>query len=469
MISRIIEAKPEELRVFLEEAAGVSKYKERRRETESRLHDTRENLTRVEDIVRELGTNLEKLEAQAVVATKFKELQAEGEEKQRLLWLLRKNEAGSEQERQQRAIEQAQIDLEAHTAKLREVEAQLETLRVAHYSASDAMQGAQGALYEANSEVSRLEAEIRFIVESRNRVQAQIAALTAQREQWQSQAEKAQGDLEDAEEQLAVAEEKAALAEDEAAAKHDAMPALEARWRDAQTQLNEERAGIAQTEQSLKLEAAHQRNADQQLQQLQQRHERLKAEAGGLDAPDETQLEELRMQLAEHEEILNDAQARLADAQETLPRLDGERRAAQERVQSESALIHQLEARLSALKQLQENVQTEGKIQPWLDKHELGALPRLWKKLHVEAGWETALEAVLRERLAALEVSNLDWVKAFATDAPPAKLAFYAPPVAGQLAEAPATLRPLRGSACSCTPPIPSRPACWPASRKSKT
>ncbi|WP_322058162.1 chromosome segregation protein SMC [Paraburkholderia sp. J63] len=443
MIARIIEAKPEELRVFLEEAAGVSKYKERRRETENRLHDTRENLTRVEDIVRELSTNLEKLEGQAVIATKFRELQAEGEEKQRLLWLLRKNEAGSEQQRQQRAIEQAQIDLERHTAQLREVEAQLETLRVAHYSASDAMQGAQGSLYEANAEVSRLEAEIKFIVESRNRTQAQIAALTAQREQWQVQAQKAQDDIADAEEQLAMGEEKAAIAEEQAAAKQEALPALENRWRDAQAQLNDERAGIARTEQAIKLEAAHQRNADQMLQQLQQRHERLKTEEGGLDAPDEAQLEELRMQLAEQEEILREAQERLADAQETVPRLDAERRAAHDRVQAEGAQIHQLEARLAALKQLQENVQTEGKIQPWLERHELGALPRLWKKLHVEAGWETALEAVLRERLAALEVSNLDWVKAFATDAPPAKLAFYAPPPAGQAPAVPAGLTPL--------------------------
>ncbi|QNB11245.1 chromosome segregation protein SMC [Paraburkholderia tropica] len=443
MIARIIEAKPEELRVFLEEAAGVSKYKERRRETENRLHDTRENLTRVEDIVRELSTNLEKLEGQAVVATKYRELQADGEEKQRMLWLLRKNEAAGEQQRQQRAIEQAQIDLERHTAQLREVEAQLETLRVAHYSASDAMQGAQGSLYEANAEVSRLEAEIKFIVESRNRVQAQIAALTAQREQWQVQAQKAQDDIEDAEEQLAMGEEKAAIAEEEAAAKQEALPALENRWRDAQSQLNDERAGIARTEQALKLEAAHQRNADQMLQQLQQRHERLKSEEGGLDAPDEVQLEELRMQLAEQEEILRDAQDRLTDAQETVPRLDAERRAAHDRVQAENAQIHQFEARLAALKQLQESVQTEGKIQPWLERHELGALPRLWKKLHVEAGWETALEAVLRERLAALEVSNLDWVKAFATDAPPAKLAFYAPPLAGQTASVPAGLTPL--------------------------
>nr|WP_284504772.1 chromosome segregation protein SMC [Caballeronia sp. INDeC2] len=443
MISRIIEAKPEELRVFLEEAAGVSKYKERRRETENRLHDTRENLTRVEDIVRELSSNLEKLEAQAVVATKYKELQTEGEEKQRLLWLLRKKEAGNEAERQQRAIREAQVELEAQTARLREVEAQLETLRVAHYSASDAMQGAQGSLYEANAEVSRLEAEIRFIVESRNRVQAQIAALTAQREQWQVQAQKARDEIDTATEALAEGEEKAAIAADTAAAKHDALPALEARWRDAQAQLNEERAGIARAEQALKLEAAHQRNADQQLQQLQQRQERLKSEAKGLDAPDEAHLEELRMQLAENEEILAEAQARLADAQETVPRLDAERREAQERVQKESAQIHQLEARLAALKQLQESVQTEGKIQPWLDKHELGALPRLWKKLHVETGWEAALESVLRERLAALEVSNLDWVKAFATDGPPAKLAFYSPPVAGKQVQTADGLRPL--------------------------
>ncbi len=100
------------------------------------------------------------------------------------------------------------------------------------------------------------------------------------------------------------------------------------------------------------------------MQQLQQRHERLKAEAGGLDAPDEAQLEELRMQLAEHEETLHDAQARLADAQETLPRLDAERRAAQDACRPKARRFISCDARLAALRQLQENVQTEGKIQP---------------------------------------------------------------------------------------------------------
>lgn len=443
MISRIIEAKPEELRVFLEEAAGVSKYKERRRETENRLQDTRENLTRVEDILRELGTNLEKLESQAVVANRFKDLQRDGEEKQQLLWLLRKNEAQNEQERQQRAIESAQVDLEAQMSRLRGSESDLETLRAAHYIATDAVQAAQSAMYEANSEVSRLEAEIRYVVESRNRVQAQLAALTSQREQWQARSAQSEEELALAEEELIIAEERAATAQDQAADQNEALPALESGWRDAQNLLNEQRSEIAQVEQSLKLEAAHQRNADQALQQLQQRQERLQGEARGLDKPDEAELEMQRGDLAEHQAMLEDAQAELADAEERLPRLEAERAEAQARVQSEAATIAQLEARLTALKQLQESVQTEGKVQPWLDKHELAQLPRLWKKLHIEPGWEPALESVLRERLAALEISNLDWVKAFASDAPPAKLAFYSPPPAARPMEAPASLRPL--------------------------
>jgi len=96
MISRIIEARPEDLRVFLEEAAGVSKYKERRRETEHRLADTRENLARVDDIRLELGAQIEKLEKQAEVARKYNELNGERQQKQGLLWLLRRNEAQGE-------------------------------------------------------------------------------------------------------------------------------------------------------------------------------------------------------------------------------------------------------------------------------------------------------------------------------------------------------------------------------------
>ncbi|MEO6959525.1 MAG: AAA family ATPase, partial [Burkholderiaceae bacterium] len=167
MINRLIEARPEELRIYLEEAAGVSRYKERRRETESRLSDTRENLTRVEDILRELAGQLEKLEAQAGVARHYRALQDEGEQKQSALWFLKESGAREDQQARLAAIEQAQTELEGAIAGLRASEAAVESRRQAHYAAGDAVHTAQGLLFEASAQVSRLEAEIRHVVDSR--------------------------------------------------------------------------------------------------------------------------------------------------------------------------------------------------------------------------------------------------------------------------------------------------------------
>jgi chromosome segregation protein len=167
-ISRIIESKPEELRLFLEEAAGVSKYKERRRETENRLTDTRENLTRVEDILRELNANLDKLEKQAEVAQQYNSLQADVHLKQHQLWYLKRAESEADQVRLKADADKAMTDLESRVADLRRIESELETIRQAHYAAGDQVNQAQGLLYEASTEVGKLEAEIRFVVASSN-------------------------------------------------------------------------------------------------------------------------------------------------------------------------------------------------------------------------------------------------------------------------------------------------------------
>jgi chromosome segregation protein len=425
MISRIIEARPEDLRIFLEEAAGVSKYKERRRETENRLHDTRENLTRIEDILRELTANLQKLEVQAAVAQKFRELQADQDEKQKLLWLLRKNEAKAEQERFFQDIEKAQLELEEQTARLRHVETELEQMRQAHYAAGERMHTAQGHLYQTNSEIGSLEAQIRFVIESRSRLQAQLAALTAQREQWQRQGQQQQDELAEADMHLEEHGMRVEQAQHAAQMQSDNVPALEQAWRDAQLNINESGARIMQIQKQIELESAHQRNASNILASLGARRERLVQEKNGMSMPDTEQLASLNMQLEEKQAALEEARQQLEAAQQQQPQLEEERRAAQQELNTETANNAQLEARLAALRQLQENVQTQGKVHPWLTKHELGDLPRLWQQLHIEHGWETALESVLRERTSALEVLNLDWAKAFFSDAPPAKLAFF--------------------------------------------
>jgi chromosome segregation protein len=427
MISRIIESRPEELRVFLEEAAGVSKYKERRRETENRLGDTRENLLRVEDILRELTANLEKLEAQAVVANKFHTLQADQEEKQKLLWLLRKNEAQAEQNRYAREMAQAQTDLEEQTAKLRHVELELEHMRQSHFAIGDRLHQAQGHLYQTNAEIGSLEAQIKFVIESRSRLQNQLVALNAQRMQWQNQSQDTEQQVEEAEfllEELGGRVEQSQIAAEE---QSERLPALDAAWRGAQEKTLESRAKIMQAQQQIELESAHQRNASNILSGLLTRRERLQQEKNGLNLPDSAHLENLRLQLEEKQQSLEEQTMLLEEATEQQQRTEEERSTAQAQVQAETSANAQLEARLSALKQLQERVQTQGKVQPWLQKHELDSLPRLWQKLQIEPGWETAMESVLRERTTALEMSNIDWAKAFFNDAPPAKLALYSP------------------------------------------
>ena len=427
-ISRIIESRPEELRLFLEEAAGVSKYKERRRETENRLKDTRENLTRVDDILRELNSNLDKLESQAAVATQYRALQDQGTLKLHQLWFLKASDAAGEEERVKAAATAATLALESRLAELRHVEAQLEEVRQAHYAASDALHDKQGLLAEAALDVSRLEERIRYVVEGRQRAQARMAELQAQSTQWAERQTAAGQELEDIAQQIAAAEEDSGLLAAQAEEQALGLPTFDDAVRSAQATSNAQRALVAQVQQQIQVLAAEGRSVEEQSRQLRGRQERLSGERQGLQAPDLARLDALVLQEAGAAEALEVADARLHELAEHVPALDEQRREAQAAVNRESGKLADVAARLEALRALQEKVQTEGKLKPWLERHGLTGLAGLWTQVHIEAGWETALESSLRERLNALSIGKLDMARAFAADAPPAKLAFYALP-----------------------------------------
>lgn len=430
-ISRIIESKPEELRLFLEEAAGVSKYKERRRETETRLGDTRENLTRVEDILRELNANLDKLEKQAEVAQQYNALQADATLKQQQLWFLRRAESEADQGRVKADAEKSVNDLESRVADLRRIESDLETIRQAHYAAGDQVNQAQGQLYEASAEVGRLEAEIRFVVEGRQRVEQRLIQLKEQTAQWSARKADALAESESLAEQGAAADQQAVLLAAQVEDQAQQLPDLEEGLRQAQARATEQAAQVAQVQQQIQVLAADQRNIEEQARQLGQRRERLAADRGALAAPDEVRLTQIQTQLAAAQETAEMADGRLHELQEQVPQLDEERRARQQAANSESHKQADLSARMEALKALQEKVRTDGKLKPWLARHGLEGLQGLWTRIHIQQGWESALESALRERMNSLEISRLDMVRAFASDAPPAKLAFYSPPPAG--------------------------------------
>ncbi len=440
-ISRIIESKPEELRLFLEEAAGVSKYKERRRETENRLADTRENLTRVEDILRELSANLDKLEKQAEVAQRYNGLTADATLKQQQLWFLRRAESETDQARVQAEAQGAMLALESRLADLRQIEAALETVRQAHYAAGDQVNQAQGLLYEASTEVGRLEAEIRFVVEGRQRVEQRLQTLADQALQWTTRRESAETELAGLDDQALTSAERSELLAAQVEDQAGQLPELEDAFRMAQRSANDQRASVAQGQQQIQVLAAEQRNIEEQARQLGSRRERLQADRNALAAPDESRLRHLEDQLTQASQAAALAQARLQELQDVLPELEAQRRRQQQEVIETSARQAELSARLEALKALQQKVRTDGRLQPWLLRHGLEHLQGLWSRIQVEPGWESALEAALRERLGALEVSRLDLVRAFADDAPPTKLAFVSLPLAAAPEPAGALLR----------------------------
>jgi chromosome segregation protein len=445
MISRVIEAKPEELRIFLEEAAGVSKYRERRRETELRLKDTRDNLLRVEDIRQELDKQLEHLQAQAEVATRYHELHGQLQTAQNLLWLLRKQEAGAQRVRHAREIERLGLELEAETARLREAEKRLEDMRAQHFRASDAVHAAQGAFYESNAETARLEQEIAHLRENRQRVEREVAELSAQLERERAQLAAAQTSLSEWRAALARAEERVAACEIAVTAETESLPVAEEAFRATRNRYDELQRALAQAEQGLEVEQTKRAHAQQVLEQLEQRAHRLDDERQSLQAPDAARLAQLREDIEAHDAALRASRESLVSLETELPQAEQALREREASVESAAQQVTALEARLHALSQLQQRLARGADTENWLESRGLGGAPRLWQGIRIEDGWESAVEAVLRERLNAIALERLEQAGPWFSEPPPGKVTVYAPAAEPAASPAPVPgIEPLR-------------------------
>ena len=439
MISRIIEAKPEELRVFLEEAAGVSKYKERRKETESRISDTRKNLARVEDIRLELGSQLEKLESQARVATEYRSLEASLARTQQILWFSRQQDAARARERHTSDIANLAVALESVHADVRATEAKLETLRADHYAAGDALHERQGEYYAANSEVTRLEQQLSFARDHESRISQQHAQLTEQLASLHAQQTALTSDRASAEQILddALAKREGAVAEELLAA--DALPPLDEAVRQAARAVSDLQQRIALTEQAIRVGETRRESFRRALGQLAQRRERLTVELEAMQPPQSDPLREIQEQLDQERGDLASKVAGLEALRERLQDLQEQHRVALGASDQANRRHTELEARAQALAALQARIGAGKDNAAWLDAHQLAGAHRFWQGLDIEPGWEDALEAVLRERLDAIEIASLEtalpWFGPGAT--PPGRQAVYAPDPAPSADSAP--------------------------------
>ncbi len=411
-ISRFIEARPEEMRTFLEEAAGISRYKERRRETENRIRHTRENLDRLNDLREELDKQVARLKRQSQAAARYKRLKQE----ERLLrgqlnalrWQRLDRQCG-EQEQRNREQETA---LERLIAQQRSTEAELEKQRQLHAESMEGFNEIQSRFYSVGADIARLEQAIQHSRERRQQQQQDLARLeqawqeaSAHLESDQRTIARLQEELQQQEPELTRARE----AEQQAAS---ALAAAEQEMQEWQQQWEEFNQRYAEPSQGAQVERSRLQNLEQHSAQIQQRIARLTEEQGRL-APEREQ-EQIGQLEQELEQARNQA-ATLQQQQESRSRGIAARRDRNHQLTSQ---LDELRGRLQTLRGRQASLEAlrqaaldeEGGAgrSGWLGRHRLQDAARLMEELQPHKGWERAVETVLGHALEAICVPDLE-------------------------------------------------------------
>ena len=419
MISRVIESSPEQLRGFLEEAAGISKYKERRRETENRIRHSRDNLNRVNDLREELGRQLERLQRQARNAERYRELKREERRLKAGVLAIRWAAERKRMSGLERDAAETQLSLDRVLASVRSYEARMEHARVALSGANDDLGQVQGRYYGAGSEVARIEQTIKHGRELRTRYEDDLRRTAASLEDLERHAEADRRHIAGLHEYLASHEPlllEAREREESALARHRDIERKHSDWR-ASWDANQER--VAQRQRDAEVTHTRIDHGEGQLADVSERLRRLQAELRGLSEEDHTAaIAKRRALVAELDGELLDARARVDDLEEQLQR-------DQSKLQTGGQELHALRERLesdqgreSSLHTLQRAALSEDQEaqMDWLATRGLESASRLAHGIRVEPGLEVALESVLSGRLDAICVAELNRLGPSAAD-----------------------------------------------------
>src|SRR5690625_1796288 len=428
MINRLIEARPEELRVYLEEAAGVSRYKERRRETENRLRDTRENLERLEDLILEIQQQFKKLKKQAETAQKYQQLKKQKQQMQFALWRLEQNQAFEIQKAKLKEIKTLEVALQGHLTQLSRLQAKGKEQQVRHMQAKKHTQQKQSKLHELNTLVSTTQAELHYVqsnqqrsVQRREQLKQQIAHWQQQNTQFEKQMAQFQEALETAQQQREQAEAKRVNAELQL---EDQARTLEKKhqWRD------EHRTLLHQHEQQLALLTQRYNDVLSERKQREQRQQelskQLQKQGNGLAL--ETRIKQYKERVKQKRHELSQWQKDLVVTEEKLPTMQQQAKKKEAQWHDLKQKLIALEERAKTLKEIQQQWASPEDLQIWLNERQWGQVAQLWSYLKVTEGWEPALEAVLGQQLGALifpqnPLANLD-AGALANLSPPKKM-----------------------------------------------
>nr|MCS5574498.1 chromosome segregation protein SMC [Pseudomonadales bacterium] len=429
IISDLIEAKPEELRSYLEEAAGISKYKERRRETNHRIRHTRDNLDRLKDLREELERQLTHLERQAKAAERYRELKKEERELKAGLFGLRCRALSTAIKSQDDAINRLTIEQDARVAQQRRIDAEVESKRTELTDLSDQLNEVQKLYYDHGTEIARIEDSIQFQNERTRQLNADL-------DQVMSNLTKVQNDLKADEQQIDYL--RVSLAETQprkdeiAAVEHrsgeqlfaaeQAMQSWQAKW-DEFNQAAAESRQKGEVEQSRiqHFEEAIER-ANARIQSLDEHLARLAAETSG------EEIGSLEQMLATQEQQLERIDAELSRFSKAIERQRENNKQTTQTLDQKRSDLQSLSGRFASLEALQHAAlgQQDDVEVDWLERHGLAGQHRLGERIRVEDGWPAAVETVLGDHLQAVCVDGIDAVSALLGDFSKGHLSFIA-------------------------------------------
>ena len=408
MISRLIDAKPEELRVYIEEAAGISKYKERRRETENRIRSTRDNLERLTDLQEEIDKQLSTLKRQASAAERFRDYKKTERRLSAELIYLQIQAVEKELHIQQEEINEQAKEHQTHLTEQRSIETQLEELRVKQTEANAHFNQVQAGVYEAGSNVSRFEQQIRHQHEMVQRDKQQREQLTQELASARMHLQHDEQRLADALTSLELLEPQAEEILEVKEAQQEALENAEQdlnQWKQQWAQLQQQ---IAEPNRQLSVENSRSQQLQQQIIRNQQRLSRIEQQQSdqtdGDDSPEN--IDDIREQQVMLAEQLQETVLTLDCAQTKAVEQQKKQSLQQQKQDLLRSIIQKAKGRLSSLETLQQAELGKDKKQlnRWLKEQYLDQLPRLAEKMQVNAKWEKAVETLLGPTLEALQL-----------------------------------------------------------------
>jgi chromosome segregation protein len=410
-ISRVIEAKAEDMRAFVEEAAGISRYKERRKETESRIAETRENLERLQDVRDEVEKQIRHLQRQAATARRYQSLKEEERRLTAELLALRLKELDSGAQVHDSATRAREIEMQAALADQRAAEAAIEAQRAHHGAASDCVSAIQGRYYEVGAEISRLEQTIQHTRELRERQRADLAKTGATLAELGAHVERDERQLAELAEEIARATPELERAQSAETASAQALEAAErelAAWQERWEQLNQ---ALGAADRTTQVERARIEQLENQLRRLKGQVERLTLEREALEAQESS---ELLAELTAQESLARGQGESLANAlRVALERAQSARvaqLAAEEALETARGERERTRAECTSLEAVQKAAlsASAGQATEWLGEVGLSGRPRIAQTLEVEPGWELAVETALGDYLEAVCIDRLD-------------------------------------------------------------